>query len=211
MIQAVEKLDKTDESLKHNLQLISRTAHHMNALIGDLTDVAKMQAGRLNVERHECDVAEVVEPAIDTIGPLAAEKYIDFIPRIQSGLCLVSVDLLRMRQVLNNLLGNAVKFTPEGGQITLDVEDIRDEVRFTVRDNGPGIPGEALSHIFEPYWQVRKTRSGMGLGLFIAKTLVEAHGGRIWVESDLGHGTAFYFTLPAINRSKASVNQRVAS
>ena len=201
MIQKIERSADPDNDLKHNLQLINRTAFQMNSLIGDLTDVAKMQAGQLHVAREEIPGDEVAQPAIETILLLAKEKQIEFVHNVPSDLPTVCVDRFRMTQILGNLLGNAVKFTPKGGRVELTVRDTGDKVLFSVCDTGPGIPSAALSHIFEPYWQVSKTRSGMGLGLFIAKTLVEAHGGRIWVESTVGEGTAFYFTVPAIRPS----------
>jgi signal transduction histidine kinase len=107
------------------------------------------------------------------------------------------VDHRRITQVLDNLLGNALKFTPAGGVITIDVAVRGNEAQVSVTDTGPGIPGEALQKIFEPYWQVQKTRSGMGLGLFIAKTIIESHGGTIGVDSSVGQGTTFHFTLPS--------------
>jgi signal transduction histidine kinase len=201
MIQKVERSADPDNELKHNLQLINRTAFQMNSLISDLTDVAKMQAGQLHVAPQDISGNEVAQPAIETILLLAKEKQIEFVHDVASDLPNVCVDQFRMTQILGNLLGNAVKFTPKGGRVELTVRGRGDQVLFSVRDNGPGIPSAALSHIFEPYWQVSKTRSGMGLGLFIAKTLVEAHGGRIWVESTVGQGTAFYFTVPAIRPS----------
>jgi signal transduction histidine kinase len=100
-----------------------------------------------------------------------------------------------------------VKFTPESGRIDLRVEQAGRDLMFSVRDTGPGIPPEALHRLFEPYWQVSKTRSGLGLGLFIARTLVKAHGGRIWVESKLDEGTIFYFTLPSIAGIDSALNR----
>jgi signal transduction histidine kinase len=112
----------------------------------------------------------------------------------------VRCDRERALQVLSNLLGNAVKFTPEGGAVTCVVSTEREDegaVRFVVRDTGPGIPAAQLSRLFDRYWQARETqRLGTGLGLFIARGIVEAHGGRIWVESEVGRGSSFAFTLP---------------
>jgi two-component system sensor histidine kinase VicK len=103
-----------------------------------------------------------------------------------------------MTQVLDNLLGNALKYTPKGGKITVQAIPAGEGVQISVGDTGPGIPNEALSRIFEPYWQVHKTRTGIGLGLYIAKMLVVAHHGNMWVESNAGSGTTFYFTLPPL-------------
>jgi signal transduction histidine kinase len=198
MIQKVEGSTDPDNDLKHNLQLINRTAFQMNTLISDLTDVARMQAGQLHVAPQECPGNEVAEPAIETFLLLAREKEIEFVRNIATDLPTVCVDRFRVTQILGNLLGNAVKFTPKGGRIELTVRRTGSEVLFSVRDTGPGISSAALSRIFEPYWQVSKTRSGMGLGLFIAKTLVEAHAGRIWVESTVGQGTTVHFTVPEV-------------
>jgi signal transduction histidine kinase len=102
-------------------------------------------------------------------------------------------------QVLSNIVGNAIKFTPEGGSIVVSSESHEDAVLFTVRDTGPGIDAEHLSRIFERYYQAGAPESrGVGLGLFIAKGIVEAHGGRIWVESIAGEGSRFFFTLPFV-------------
>jgi len=182
----------------------------MNTLISDLTDVTRMQAGRLNLKRQECTADDLVQSSVETIRPLTRDKQIDFAIHLQDGLPRVSADQPRIAQVLNNLLGNALKFTSTGGQIDLRVDRMAQELMFSIRDNGPGIPEDALPHLFEPYWQVSKTRSGMGLGLFIAKTLVEAHGGRIWVETKLGQGTTFYFTLPPITQTDLAPSRPAA-
>jgi signal transduction histidine kinase len=117
----------------------------------------------------------------------------------------VLCDRQRVLQVFSNLIGNAIKFTPAGGEIAIDVKADADQVRFAVSDSGPGIPQADLAHIFDRYWQRRETaRRGTGLGLFIAKALVEGHHGRIWCESQIGKGSTFYFTLP---RSDAAVAQ----
>jgi signal transduction histidine kinase len=109
----------------------------------------------------------------------------------------VRADRHRVMQVLSNLIGNSLKFTPPGGRITVSAKPQDAQVLFTIADTGPGIPREHLSDIFSPYWQAKRTeRMGAGLGLPIAKGIVEAHGGRIWVESEPGRGTQFYFTLP---------------
>jgi signal transduction histidine kinase len=186
------------EKLKRNLELQERTAHQMNQLVGDLTDVAKIHAGRLHLDRQEWTLQQTVEPAIERMQLLSQEKGVEFVVHVPSEIVWLSLDQPRITQVLDNLVGNALKFTPPGGQITVDVSPRENEVLVSVADTGHGIPNEALSRIFEPYWQVQRTRHGMGLGLFIAKTIIESHGGRIWVESSVGRGTTFYFTLPSI-------------
>ena len=117
-----------------------------------------------------------------------------------------SADTARLLQVLSNLVGNAIKFTPRGGVITVRIEPLGDEVRFAVRDTGPGIAPDQVPHIFGRFWQAnRKDRRGIGLGLAIAKGIVEVHGGRIWVESTLGAGSTFYFTIPVAQASRSDI------
>jgi signal transduction histidine kinase len=113
------------------------------------------------------------------------------------GLPLVQADADRLLQVLSNLLGNAIKFTPEGGQIAVRAESCGDEVQISVADTGPGIRPEDMEHLFDPFWQAERTASlGAGLGLSIVKGIVEAHGGRAWAASKLTVGTTLYVTIP---------------
>jgi signal transduction histidine kinase len=115
-------------------------------------------------------------------------------------------------QVLSNLIGNSLKFTPRGGTITVSAEPHRDGVLFTVADTGPGIPREHLLHIFTPYWQAKRAeRLGAGLGLPIARGIVEAHGGQIWAESEPGKGTRFHFTLPATDAAPRETTSTAGS
>jgi signal transduction histidine kinase len=198
----LEQVAESSEAgfVRRNLELLQRTARQMNQLIGDLTDTAKIHAGRLHLERHECTLQQTVEPVIERMQLLSQEKKVEFTAHVPPDIFRLCVDQSRIIQVLDNLLGNALKFTPPGGKITLQVSMVDNEVRFAVTDTGPGIPGEASSRIFEPYWQVHETRTGMGLGLFIAKTIIEGHGGRISVESSVGQGTTFHFALPLIDK-----------
>jgi len=196
MLQQVAQSGGAEGILKRNLELQQRTAGQMYQLIGDLTDAAKIHAGRLYLDRQECSLQQAVEPAIERMQVLSQEKGVEFSAHIPSDPFRLSVDQPRITQVLDNLLGNALKFTAPSGTITLHVGILENEARFSVADTGPGIPEEALSRVFEPYWQFQKTRMGMGLGLFIAKTIIEDHGGSIWVESSVGRGATFYFTLP---------------
>jgi signal transduction histidine kinase len=188
------------EKIKRNLKLQEQTALQMNQLIGDLTDVARIHAGRFDLERQLCTLEQTVEPAIERMQLLSQEKGVEFAAHVLPGILRLSVDQPRITQVLDNLLGNALKFTPPGGKITVDVSRRENDLQVSVADTGPGIPVEAQGQIFESYWQVQRTRLGMGLGLFIAKTIIESHGGRIWVESSVGEGTTFHFTLPSISK-----------
>jgi signal transduction histidine kinase len=192
-----------DACVSAHLARIRRSAEHMDRLIRDLVDTAKMEAGCFTVEPRPCDVAKVVAEVIDTMAPAAASKSIclgaerDDAPGVPRADLVAPVDEGRLVQVLENLVGNAVKFTPAGGTITVGAARGVGEVRLWVRDTGPGIPAEHLPCLFDRFWQARQTaRLGSGLGLFISKGIVEAHGGRIWAESELGAGSTFLVTLP---------------
>jgi signal transduction histidine kinase len=132
------------------------------------------------------------------LGPIAREKSITLTVAADADLPAVRADSARMLQVFSNLVGNAVKFTPEGGTITLSAIRILGAVRCEVRDTGAGIPADQLPKIFGKFWQAKKSdKRGVGLGLAIARGIVEAHGGTVGVKSELGKGTVFSFTLPA--------------
>jgi PAS domain S-box-containing protein len=180
---------------RRQLEIIQRSAARMNRLIQDLLDVARMEAGHLSVERRREEVAPLVHEALELQRTLAEEKGIHLEETVEEALPVVEVDRERLLQVLQNLLSNALRFTPEGGHISLKAWRVDREVYLSVADTGPGISEESLPHLFEPFWQARRAE-GAGLGLAIAKGIVEAHGGRIWVESRLGQGTTFFFTVP---------------
>jgi signal transduction histidine kinase len=183
---------------RRQIEVIQRSAHRANRLISDLLDVARIQAGGMAVEPVPVETASLVQEAVEAAAPLATGKKVRLEREVPEHLPDVCSDRDRILQVFGNLIGNAIKFTPEGGQITVRVENETQAVRFAVCDTGPGIPPENLTHVFDRYWQAKSTaKLGTGLGLSIAKGIVEAHGGRIWVESEPGHGASFMFTLPA--------------
>jgi signal transduction histidine kinase len=176
---------------------IDQVAKRMDALIQDLLDVSRMERGITALELAPHSADDLMAEAADTLAPLAAAHGLRLEVKGCGG-ALVNADAARVVQVVSNLVGNAVKFTPEGGTVTLACQAGDGEVRFSVADTGPGIEPEQLPHIFGAFWQARHAdRRGLGLGLSIARGLVEAHGGSIWVESEPGRGTTFLFTLPA--------------
>jgi signal transduction histidine kinase len=184
------------EQLTNHLQRVKRAGERMNRLIQDLLDVAKLEAGRVGIDPKPIDVAPLVREAYDMLAPLAGEKSIRLDSVVADGLPRITADGGRVLQVLSNLVGNAIKFTPTGGHIALRADAAPGGVRFSVADTGPGISPELLTKIFGQFFQVDPAdRRGIGLGLTIAKRIVEAHGGRIWVESRPGQGTTFHFTL----------------
>jgi PAS domain S-box-containing protein len=187
------------------LQIIRRQAHQMNRLIQDLLDVARIEAGRLPIEKEPVKPRMLISEAIESHQPLAAEKGLQLRCHAPDDLPLLEADRERLLQVFGNLIGNALKFTPEDGSITVDAEEREDEVEFRVIDTGQGIPPEELPRLFERFYQARHTRrGGAGLGLAIAKGIVEAHGGCIRVESEVGVGSRFSFTLPVAASGGAS-------
>ena len=172
---------------------IRNSATHMKALIEDLLDLAKIEANRFVLRPRSAESGVLIEESLRAASPLAAAKKIKLASQVES--TTLEVDPEQIFRVLSNLLGNAIKFTPEGGTITIRAERRGDELMVSVSDTGPGIPADQLPHLFERYWQARPARQlGAGLGLYIAKGIVEAHGGRIWAESTAG--ARLIFTLP---------------
>jgi signal transduction histidine kinase len=184
------------ERVQRSARAILRSADRMNRLIADLLDLARIQAGQLAVEQKTQDAEGMVREGVEMLRPLAAEMDLKLDGIASPGL-QVRCDRGRVLQILSNLVGNALKFTPKGGSISIEAHGAGHEARFFVRDTGQGISEEELPRIFDRFWQAqRKNRTGIGLGLTIAKGLVEAHGGHLWVESEIGAGTTFFFTLP---------------
>jgi signal transduction histidine kinase len=184
------------------LRMVIRAARQMNGLISDLLDTVRLQAGRLSLALEDVGVDEVLRQAEETFQPLADERHIQLEVQTSAGTEAVRADPLRLSQIFGNLVGNALKFTPPQGRVQLQTETRGDDVVFLVRDSGPGIPPEHMAHLFDKFWQASQSdRRGAGLGLAIARGLVEAHGGRIWLESAPGTGSTFAFSVPAARSS----------
>lgn len=182
---------------RRQLEAVRRSARHANRLIEDLLDVARMEVGHLTLTRAVEEIEPIVIEASDAVRAVATELTIE--RRVERALPPLLIDKERVIQVFSNLLGNAIKFTPAGGTVTVGVESGDGCVRCFVRDTGRGMTAEELQHIFDRYWQASSGngRHGAGLGLSIAKGIVESHGGRIWAESQPGEGSEFSFTLPS--------------
>jgi signal transduction histidine kinase len=185
-----------DPVVGRQLAIVDRSIERMKQLIADLLDTATIEAGRLAIAPHDVDAISLVQDAITLHEPLAADRKLRLrwtCPRELR----VHGDPQRVEQVLGNLIGNAIKFCRAGDTISVEVAREDHHVRFTVADTGPGIAPDDVFHLFEPYWSAgRHARQGAGLGLYISKGIIEAHGGTIGVESELDRGTRFYFTLP---------------
>lgn len=185
------------EKRRQQAEIIKRSSDRMIRLIQDLLDVSVIEAGGLSVEREVVDSVAVAREACDMVEHIAGRKVLPVECEVPETLPPVHADRDRIIQVFSNLIGNAVKFTAEGGVVRLRCHAREGEVEFSVADTGPGIPEAHLSRIFDRFWQAKHTaRTGAGLGLAIAKGIVGAHGGRIWVESRVGHGSTFFFALP---------------
>jgi K+-sensing histidine kinase KdpD len=189
------------QKAKALLRIVMRAGKQMNRLISDLLDTVRLQSGRLSLDVQDVKVDEIVHQAEETFRPVADERGIQLEIVASDTNTALSADPLRLSQIVGNLVGNALKFTPPHGHVTLHVAAYGEDVIFQVADDGPGIPPAHLEHLFDKFWQARQTDyRGVGLGLAIAKGLVEAHGGKLWVESTLGAGSTFSFSLPAATR-----------
>lgn len=189
--------DQAAASTRKQLSIIRRAARQMDRMISDLLDAATIAAGHLSMEPRPHAAHALLRTACEGLRPIVEEKGIRFACDGAPVEKTLLADADRVLQVLGNLAGNAVKFTPEGGCVTLALRRGDGHAVFSVADTGPGIPPAQLPHLFEQFWQAdRAGRSGTGLGLTIAQGIVAAHGGRIWVESAPGQGTTFSFTLP---------------
>jgi signal transduction histidine kinase len=197
-------------SQRELLTTVYQSTQWMNRLIQDLLDVSNIEAGRLSVERRPEHVEPILERAVSMFERQAREKSVALRVAIHDSVPAVFVDAERIVQVLTNLVGNAMKFTDAGGSITLEAAQQGSEVAITVSDTGAGIPAEHLPHVFERYWQARRTarKRGSGLGLAIARGIVEAHGGRIEAWSTLGKGSTFRFTVPVVSADVTSAVTR---
>jgi signal transduction histidine kinase len=190
-------------SRRENIGLIAKAAEQMDALIRDLLDVSRLDAGKLLIHQEPVDPSVLLSGSLQTLLPLVEEKAIELDLQLEEGLPQVLADPERIQQTISNLVGNAIKFTPAGGKITVRTRSTGEEVVVSVIDTGAGISPEQLPLVFDRYWQSSRTdREGAGLGLAIAKGIVEGHGGRIWIESTLGQGATASFTLPVTRSSE---------
>lgn len=182
------------------LHTIAEAARQCDGLIQDLLDVSRIEAGRLRVDPVPTDLAALLQATVDVLAPLAEDRELALEVSVPGGLPPVLADEQRLQQVLSNLVGNAIKFTERGGRVAVRVEPPAAdacEVVVAVSDTGPGIPAADLPRVFDRYWQGGRAqrRAGAGLGLPIAKGIMDAHGGRMWVESEVGRGSTFFFSL----------------
>ncbi len=205
---AMELLQSKNPDLGRSLPIIRRSVDVMTRLINDLRDVENVGAGRLSIATQPEDARSLVNEAVEGLREAAAKKGVRVEVEAPTVALVLECDRVRITQVLSNVLSNAVKFTPRGGSITISVAREPELARFSIADTGPGIREADRERVFDPYWQAKETAHlGSGLGLAISKGIVEAHHGTIAVESRVGHGTTFTFTVP-LSRAPATTGER---
>lgn len=184
------------DALRKHGAMSKRLVARMSRIISDLLDVASIEAGQLALVPDRAEVAELLRDTLDAFGPTATAAGIALAAELPAGPLRAWLDAGRVLQVLANLVGNAIKFTPAGGRVAVTVEEEGASLHFRVSDTGQGIPEAELLRVFERFRQVGRDHRGLGLGLYISKCVVEAHGGRMWAESAPGAGTTMHFVLP---------------
>jgi two-component system OmpR family sensor kinase/two-component system sensor histidine kinase BaeS len=190
-------LDGVYEPTPETLASIQEETLLLARLVDDLRALAQAEAGQLRLEREPLDLAELLRGVAAGFDLQAKSQGQELRLDLPPDLPLVQADPLRVRQVVANLVSNALRHAPDAGHVVVSIAELPDEVQVSVADDGPGIPAENLGHVFDRFWRGAQPRAqGSGLGLTIARELVRAHGGRIWVESEPGKGSTFFFTLP---------------
>jgi signal transduction histidine kinase len=200
----LETLPKDQAGLlvRRDVEAMRRSSHRMESLLRDLLAFAKIQAGGLPVERQPSDLAELLAEAIESVTPLVGKRKVTVETQLRAGV-QVRCDRERFLQIVANLIGNAIKFTKADGSIGIRTEQQAGEIRFSISDDGPGIAADERVRLFDPYWQKHPRSGGIGLGLYVTRALVEAHGGVIGVQSVPGAGSTFSFTLPVLGAEPA--------
>lgn len=197
LLKGVEQSEQPFVKVAHYAGRIQQFSARMTRLVADLVDVVSIEAGKLSLVRAPYEARQLLRDSLDAFEPAAKAEGIGLTCTSEGDLGSIDLDHERILQVLTNLVGNALKFTARGGRITIQAKRVDDAVCFSVADTGSGIPTELLEKIFDRHFQSESgDRRGLGLGLFISKSIVEAHGGRIWATSTPGKGSTIYFTVP---------------
>ncbi|BBB92328.1 MAG TPA: ATP-binding protein [Methylomusa anaerophila] len=183
-----------EQTRRELLETIQEGAVRMERVVANLLDTARLESGMLQLKTDWCDIEDIVGAALRRIGDMAHQLTVE----IPNDLDLIRADCILLEQVLVNLVDNAIKYSPPASAIAITAAQENGSMQVSVLDNGPGIPSEDLSRIFDKFYRIRqpKQMSGTGLGLSICKGIIEAHGGRIWAQNRSGGGTAFHFIIP---------------
>jgi signal transduction histidine kinase len=179
-------------------ETIQSSSRRLLALVGQIVELGRLRAGGLQLDLRPTDLRAVIDQAVDEVRPLTEAGQLQIEVAVPGDLSHIKADAGRVQQILVNLLANAVRFTPPGGRVSVAAGMETDQVTVRVADTGVGIPSDLVPKIFDPYEQAHRGRGGSGVGLMVVRGLVEAHGGRVWVESEEGRGSCFTFTLPVM-------------
>ncbi len=209
--ETLQLLDSPDKKTCDSFaKKISKSVKQMQVLIGDLLDFAKIQSGSFSVSKQSENLLDALRETTESVQAQAEANHQTLVMDFAADLPKVTIDLPRIVQVISNLLSNAIKFTPASGTIKISAVVLKSDILVSVSDTGPGIAPENLTKIFDRFWQVDSAKhKGSGLGLSIAKGIIQAHGGKIWAESELQKGTTFYFTLPIVYAEKTEFARRI--
>jgi signal transduction histidine kinase/ActR/RegA family two-component response regulator len=203
---ADEVAGRLNEEQQEYVKHVTEAGTHLLSLINDILDLSKIEAGRIDLRRERCRLSDLTAAVLKTVSPIAAKKGVVLEADVPQELPALEVDATRTKQILFNLLSNAIKFTPKAGHIALQARAIDGVVTISVKDTGVGIKAEDLPRLFQAFEQLeagRTKQEGTGLGLALTKRLVELHGGEMHVESELGKGSRFFFTLPINGKSSS--------
>ncbi|MBI5635820.1 HAMP domain-containing histidine kinase [Candidatus Micrarchaeota archaeon] len=194
-----DSFGRLNEQQHDSIEMILRNLERLDHLIADILDISRIESGRLKFSFEKVQLKEIIDNTVESMRLFSSEKDISITTSV-GALPVIETDSYRIGQVLTNLLNNAIKFSPQRGKILVEAKLENDRVVISVKDGGIGISPENIKHLFVPFFQVEKTLyrkyGGTGLGLSICKGIIEAQGGKIWVESTFGRGSAFYFTVP---------------
>jgi signal transduction histidine kinase len=195
--ELLTRISNDSPELRRPIDMILRSGRRITQLIDDLLQAATIEAGTFTVVAAPHEVLPTIQSALDMLDPRAAERSIRIERELPAALPRIACDERRLVQVLGNLVGNAIKFARDGGRVRFRAWEEGREVRFAISDDGPGIAPDQVPHLFERYWKGSgESRRGTGLGLYIVKGIVDAHAGRVWVDTKLGAGSTFTFTIP---------------
>jgi signal transduction histidine kinase len=196
-VAALRKEALLREQRTHQLEIMQRAVSAMDHLIRDLLDVTRMESGLFVIERGPTAISDLIDEALVLFETAASQREISLQCNLPPGRAVVAGDYHRLLQVLSNVIGNALKFTPRGGAITVSMRAASLHLELSVEDTGPGVPAEEIPLLFDRFWRAPcASQSGTGLGLHICKGIVEAHGGRIWAEHAPGSGLKVCWTVP---------------
>jgi signal transduction histidine kinase len=198
-------------AVRKHIERVSNAAERMESLVKNLLDLAAIESGHLEIRRERLDAGVVLREAAELMRPIAAARTQTIDCEVETATAHLVADHERMLQILSNLIGNAIKFAPEASSIAVSVKSAGNSVLFSVKDHGPGLSRDQIARVFDRFWQAKRTGSGLGLGLWISREIIQAHGGRIWVESTPGAGATFCFTLPRESEPRSPATEPVTA